>query len=136
MIIDNRIKLLDSTGHKKRRVLTTLEKDRAKKDRKKARKSAKQSTGSLYDSFVQYRMGMGKDFYNTREWRTIRWKVISESSGRCVYCGRSHKAHGVIMHVDHILPRSKHPELELTISNLQVLCEDCNIGKGAQIVNF
>ena len=33
------------------------------------------------------------------------------------------------IHVDHIKPRSKYPELELDINNLQVLCEDCNIGK-------
>jgi 5-methylcytosine-specific restriction endonuclease McrA len=33
------------------------------------------------------------------------------------------------MHVDHILPRSKFPELELDIDNLQVLCEECNLAK-------
>lgn len=33
------------------------------------------------------------------------------------------------MHVDHIKPRSKYPALELVLSNLQVLCEDCNLGK-------
>lgn len=45
-------------------------------------------------------------------------------------CGKSTKEHGVVMHVDHIKPRSKHPELSLCFDNLQVLCEDCNIGKG------
>jgi len=33
------------------------------------------------------------------------------------------------IHVDHIKPRSKFPELELVFDNLQVLCDDCNIGK-------
>jgi hypothetical protein len=33
------------------------------------------------------------------------------------------------MHVDHIKPRSKYPDLELSRQNLQVLCEDCNLGK-------
>lgn len=34
------------------------------------------------------------------------------------------------MNVDHIRPRSRFPELALTESNLQVLCETCNHGKG------
>jgi len=34
-----------------------------------------------------------------------------------------------VLHVDHIKPRSKYPELSLTFSNLQILCEDCNFGK-------
>lgn len=45
----------------------------------------------------------------------------------CLACGR--KPPTVVLHVDHIKPRSKYPELELEISNLQVLCEDCNLGK-------
>lgn len=36
---------------------------------------------------------------------------------------------GKVMHVDHIKPKSLHPELKYELSNLQVLCEDCNIGK-------
>src|SRR5262249_39926358 len=32
---------------------------------------------------------------------------------------------------DHIKPRSKFPELELELGNLQVLCADCNLGKRA-----
>ena len=38
---------------------------------------------------------------------------------------------GVVLHVDHIKPRSKFPELELSLDNTQVLCADCNLGKGA-----
>ena len=35
------------------------------------------------------------------------------------------------MHVDHIQPRSKRPDLALTFDNCQVLCKDCNLGKRA-----
>jgi 5-methylcytosine-specific restriction endonuclease McrA len=44
-------------------------------------------------------------------------------------CGASAKD-GIRIHVDHIKPRSKYPKIELDINNLQILCDDCNIGKG------
>ena len=31
--------------------------------------------------------------------------------------------------VDHIKPRSKFPGMSLDLENLQVLCNDCNMGK-------
>ena len=34
------------------------------------------------------------------------------------------------MHVDHIKPRLRYPELALDMNNLQVLCAICNHGKG------
>lgn len=70
-----------------------------------------------------------KDFYSSREWRQLRVRVLQKYECKCMMCGRSPKVHGVVLHVDHIKPRSKHPELELDITNLQVLCEDCNLGK-------
>ena len=59
-----------------------------------------------------------------------RYKALRHSDGRCQLCGRSKRADGVILHVDHIKPRSRFPELALDVANLQVLCEDCNLGKG------
>lgn len=67
-------------------------------------------------------------FYDTDEWRRVRYMALKLHGGRCQCCGRS-VAQGVILHVDHIKPRSKFPELALTVENLQVLCEDCNLGK-------
>lgn len=79
----------------------------------------------------EYRPGVMKaEFYLTREWKKLRWEVLVESDGKCQMCGRS-KSDGAILHVDHIRPRSKFPYLELDKKNLQVLCGDCNIGKGA-----
>ena len=75
-----------------------------------------------------YKPGMKGEFYQAREWRELRWKVLTASNGRCVTCNRG-KQDGVIIHIDHIKPRSKFPALELIFENLQVLCEDCNIGK-------
>ncbi len=69
-----------------------------------------------------------KEFYNSREWREIRYKALVCNNGKCNLCGRSSKDN-IILHVDHIKPISKFPELRLELLNLQVLCEDCNIGK-------
>jgi len=66
--------------------------------------------------------------YKSEEWRSLRYEVLKEQGGVCQLCGRS-KKHGVVLHVDHIKPLSKNWELRLTKSNLQVLCEDCNLGK-------
>jgi len=68
------------------------------------------------------------DFYRTQEWRSLRVEVLAESNRRCLLCGSSPE-HGITLHVDHIKPRSLFPELALDKSNLQVLCEDCNLGK-------
>lgn len=70
-----------------------------------------------------------KDFYVSREWRALRVRILEKYKCQCMMCGRSPQIHGVIIHVDHIKPRSKYPELALVLENLQLLCEDCNLGK-------
>lgn len=70
-----------------------------------------------------------KDFYTSREWRQIRYEAIKLHHGVCMCCGRSPSEHGVVLHVDHIQPKSLRPDLALRLDNLQVLCEDCNLGK-------
>lgn len=68
-----------------------------------------------------------KDFYKSKEWRDLRYRALKLYGRLCMCCGR--KPPDVALHVDHIIPRSKAPELELEITNLQILCEDCNLGK-------
>lgn len=70
------------------------------------------------------------EFYASQSWKALRYKALHASNGRCALCGRSAAEHGVVLHVDHIKPRSLHPDLALELTNLQVLCEDCNMGKG------
>lgn len=67
-------------------------------------------------------------FYKSPEWRQLRYRVLERKGNVCVACGSSPKD-GSKIHVDHIKPRSIYPELALDINNLQVLCEDCNLGK-------
>ena len=71
-----------------------------------------------------------QDFYNSREWRELRFDVLKQmrvDHGK-VFCQLCF-AENTQMHVDHIKPRSKYPELELDKSNLQILCASCNFGK-------
>ena len=72
----------------------------------------------------------GDAFYQTPEWKELRYKALKKSNGACVCCG-ARRGGGVVLHVDHIKPRYKFPELSLSLSNLQVLCADCNQAKGA-----
>jgi 5-methylcytosine-specific restriction endonuclease McrA len=68
-------------------------------------------------------------FYKSQEWRELRVKIIEEQHGECQMCGRSHKKHGITIHVDHIIPLSIDWSRRLDETNLQILCEDCNLGK-------
>lgn len=77
---------------------------------------------------VKQRNTQQTSFYESDEWRALRYKALELNGGACQCCGRSRK-HGVVLHVDHIKPRSKYPELQLALDNLQILCEDCNLGK-------
>jgi hypothetical protein len=77
---------------------------------------------------LRNRYSDGDPFFRTREWLQMRYMVLKDQGHQCALC-RVEKNH-IPMHVDHIKPRSKYPELALTLSNLQVLCEPCNLGKG------
>jgi hypothetical protein len=56
----------------------------------------------------------------------IRWQVFQLNNWKCVSCGRS-ACDDIVLHVDHINPRSKGGKDEL--DNYQTLCNECNIGK-------
>ncbi len=69
-------------------------------------------------------------FLATRAWKTLRYKVIRLNGIQCQCCGATKETSGKPIHVDHIKPRRRYPELALDIKNLQILCADCNAGKG------
>jgi 5-methylcytosine-specific restriction endonuclease McrA len=69
------------------------------------------------------------EFLLTYAWRQLRMRVLVKHGAKCQCCGCD-ASDGVKIHVDHIKPRRKYPELALDESNLQVLCEVCNHGKG------
>lgn len=69
-------------------------------------------------------------FLQSREWKQLRMDALELYGGKCQCCGASAKD-GAKLNVDHIKPRRFYPKLCLTLSNLQVLCADCNEGKGS-----
>ncbi|MCK9576168.1 MAG: HNH endonuclease [Clostridia bacterium] len=78
-----------------------------------------------------------KSFLISREWRSLRFKFLLDKDRKCACCGRNPKDHGIVIHVDHIIPASLDWDKRLDVNNLQLLCEDCNLGKSNKyIVRF
>lgn len=78
----------------------------------------------------------GKSFYSSWDWKRARYEALRINGNRCQCCGwrPGDTEHGHLV-VDHIQPRSKRPDLELDVGNLQVLCNDCNMGKSNQFAD-
>jgi hypothetical protein len=75
------------------------------------------------DDVSKVRLAAGQQ---VRVMPSIRWQVFQRDDWKCVACGRgSHD--DIILHVDHITPRSKGGQDRL--ENYQTLCHICNIGK-------
>jgi len=70
-----------------------------------------------------------KDGYYNQRWQRLRSEVLEVYGPVCALCGRDYRTHGVVLHGDHIIPKSQRPDIALYFSNIQVLCEDCNMGK-------
>jgi 5-methylcytosine-specific restriction endonuclease McrA len=60
---------------------------------------------------------------------SLRFEILKRNDYRCQMCGVTVKD-GATLEIDHIFPVSKGGTNEP--DNLQVLCRDCNAGKGAQ----
>lgn len=67
------------------------------------------------------------EFLESWEWTNLRYRVLQFHGRKCQCCGAQPPA--VVLHVDHIKPRSLYPELAMEFDNLQVLCAACNKGK-------
>lgn len=98
-------------------------------DKQKYKKSQKIDTKRKKKFKKKNKTYPNKDFYRSREWLELRYRVLRVYKAKCMCCGRTPHEHGIIVHVDHIKPRSKYPKLELDFDNMQVLCAACNCGK-------
>ena len=61
---------------------------------------------------------------------SMRYNILQRDNFKCQICG-STAQDGVKLHIDHIKPISKGGRT--TPDNLRVLCDRCNLGKGAKI---
>lgn len=68
-------------------------------------------------------------FLSTFEWKALRMQALTLHGAKCQCCGATPSS-GAVMNVDHVKPRKFYPELALKLDNLQILCGDCNHGKG------
>jgi hypothetical protein len=59
----------------------------------------------------------------------LRTEILERDGFIYHRCGR--KAPDVVLHIDHIVPIARGGETKA--NNLQILCSDCNIGKGAKL---
>ena len=103
---------------------------RSKKSRKAKLKSLYSHVQSLESRISKLQVAIEKKrelhpFYDSREWRDLRYYALKLYGRKCQLCFATNTQ----IHVDHIKPRSKYPELALDIKNLQILCKDCNLGK-------
>lgn len=110
--------------------------DAASRLREALEKSGKESAAKglevLDAAWIELRRIPGassKDFLNSKAWKRLRFMALKRHGMKCQACGAS-PATGAVLNVDHILPRRLFPEFALQIENLQVLCGDCNEGKG------
>jgi len=67
----------------------------------------------------------GRDFYLSKRWDRLRRRTLKHYGLICMKCAVTNTE----LHVDHIKPRSLHPELQWNFLNLQVLCKACNVEK-------
>lgn len=102
----------------------------AAKAARQTRKRVEKTVRMGYESALVMGTVAPAVFYQSREWRRLRLKALEIHGSRCLCCGASPQT-GAELHVDHVRPRSTYPELALDIENLQVLCKECNLGKGA-----
>lgn len=60
----------------------------------------------------------------------IRFFILNRDNFTCQYCGR--KSPNVVLHVDHIIPRSKGGTSNK--NNLITACMECNLGKSDSLL--
>lgn len=84
----------------------------------------------------QKREGKRSKFYKSWDWRTMRMEALKKYGPVCQCCGAKRgdittAGEPIRICVDHIKPLATHWHLRLDPENLQILCDECNMGKGA-----
>lgn len=116
-------RIVKTTSSKKKQTQYLAEWKKKRKKQKKKEINALKRTERKYKSPVH---GIDTHWvYDSPKFKKLRYPILARDGFRCLAC----KATNVELHVDHIKPVSKHPELAFSFSNLQTLCKDCNLSK-------
>ena len=97
--------------------------------KQKKKKAARPSAKSVKPQTVGGVDVTSDAFLSTFQWRKLRMEALKKYGPKCMCCGAT-PATGAVMNVDHIKPRKDWPSLAMNINNLQILCHECNHGKG------
>lgn len=81
------------------------------------------------------------EFYKTWEWQKLRVKTFDRYGRRCMCCGATNESTDmtgkpVQIVVDHVKPLHNYWSMRLNENNTQVLCFDCNMGKGIEETDY
>lgn len=92
----------------------------------------------VQQNFTSYE-GLLTDFYRRPSWRKLSYlaKAIQKQKYGYLFCNAckvkewdvDENGQYISFHSDHVLPRSKYPERALDITNIQILCQECNLAK-------
>lgn len=108
-------------------VTTNHPKQSTKKNPTRKRQTAKKDVEKFIETnFID---PTDDSFLQSFQWKSTRMIAIKTYGNVCQCCGSTPKD-GIRINVDHIKPRKFFPDLALDINNLQILCEECNHGKG------
>ncbi len=69
----------------------------------------------------------------TRTNNGLRFNILERDNFTCIYCGKSSVEDNVKLHADHIIPLTKGGNNDAF--NMVTSCSDCNVGKGAKMLN-
>lgn len=66
-----------------------------------------------------------KDFYQSKEWQTVRTTVMANAYGICQRCKK--RPGKIVHHIIHLTERNiNNPSITLGLNNLIYLCKDCH----------
>lgn len=69
-------------------------------------------------------------FYNSKEWKDLRWQLIIKRGPKCARCGKDMTFNTAELIGHHIIPLTKdnvrNPEVALNPDNVELICFDCH----------
>ena len=92
----------------------------------------KKDAGTIIDELIERFADQIGPNQNRRVSTSFDAKIFAKYGNRCMCCGAGPEEER--LEIDHIYPRSTHPQLLNDPDNLQILCRKCNVGKGDKII--